>query len=266
MYNFYLDDFYTYGNGVTSFSVENDTIHYTAEAGVSAKLYDGAGETFIADITDGYVLSDHHVDLDITATGDYGYTVQFYKDGVLVDSRAIAYSTKNINEKEVNSYNSSRDKDTMYAPYEDPTYATHASLTSEQRVGDSGYSWKHVMYTQYGNYELRSFNDLSNVKSISFKMYVDKASVRDGADVPVAAENVPALQLGIFAMSNDFVSCTLAEGQTFEYNTWVTVNVTKLKAKEERAAFILTTDANCLGTFYYMTFYIDDVYATEYFE
>lgn len=212
-YVFYIDD--VYAEVPNDFNVENDTVVFDEQEGVTYDLYNGA--TLLAeDIKSGHGLAQY-----FDVTGDYTLTVKMHRGGESVGTGEFVYQTGFINEGEINSFNSTKNRSDITAPFA-PSDPNNAVLTysQEKRLGNNGYSLKLECNAEYNSYYLRSLNALTGVTKFSFYIYIDSTQFKN-IDGTAASPSV--------LYNNGFIrslnaSNTFTPEKSLVFNEWIRVD------------------------------------------
>lgn len=257
-YVFYIDD--VYAEVPNDFNVENDTVVFDEQAGITYDLYNG--ETLLAsDIKTGHDLKQY-----FDETGDYVLNLQKTKNGMSVGTAAVfVYQTGFINKNEINSFNSTKNVAEMTAPFDTGVNNTVLSYSTEQRIGDSGYSLKLECNAEYNSYYLRSLNALTGVTKFSFYIYIDSTQFKN-IDGTAASPSV--------LYNNGFIrslnaSNTFTPEKPLVFNEWIRVDAVITDTSGFEKGILLQAANNPVewgGEYvegakaYSYVFYIDDVY------
>ena len=270
-YTFYLDEFYTYNSEISA-TITDGTLSLTMPEGVTAQLYDLAGENKIADVTNGYSLDENLSALGITATGDYYLTINFFENGVRIDSRKVLYSTANINENEINSFDSSRvDASTI-----NENAVSQTSYSSDVAYNNQGQSLRYDIKDGYNYYNIPTEVDMSTVNSFYFYIYIDSESfMNNGGTESVEAPTITRKEpfVGEHNEGRDPLpfAVELASGESWGYNKWIRMEGTRrpeiaLTNNYQINLFAFATNWGWNGSYtndnaiYWYTFYLDNFY------
>ena len=270
-YTFYLDEFYTYNSEISA-TITDGTLSLTMPEGVTAQLYDLAGENKIADVTNGYSLDENLSALGITATGDYYLTINFFENGERIDSRRVLYSTANINENEINSFDSSRvDASTI-----NENAVSQTSYSSDVAYNNQGQSLRYDIKDGYNYYNIPTEVDMSTVNSFYFYIYIDSESfMNNGGTESVEAPTITRKEpfVGEHNEGRDPLpfAVELASGEGWGYNKWIRMEGTRrpeiaLTNNYQINLFAFATNWGWNGSYtndnaiYWYTFYLDNFY------
>ena len=261
-YVFYIDDVYIGNAGEVK--AENDTVVFTAESGITYDLYNG--ETLLAsDIKSGHGLAQY-----FDVTGDYVLNLQKTKNGMSVGTAAaFVYQTGFINENEINSFNSTKNVAEMTAPFDTGANNAVLSYSTEQRMGNSGYSLKLECNAEYNNYYIRSLNDISGATKISFYIYIDSTQFKNAAGEPVSPETL--YSNGFFKPLKGLSAFSFTPDEPLAFNRWIRVSGKPIDGAQVDSDKFFLQGANNIddwtggaqvgeGKVYSYVFYIDDVY------
>ena len=270
-YTFYLDNFSIYNTDVSA-SIEDGTLSLTVPSGVTAQLFDLAGENKIADLTNGASIDEYVDELGITATGDYYLTVNFYENGVRIDSRKVLYSTANINENEINSFDSSR----VGASTINENAVSQTSYSSDVTYNNQGQSLRYDIKDGYNYYNIPTEVDMSTVNSFYFYIYIDSESfMNNGGTESVEAPTITRKEpfVGEHNEGRDPLpfAVELASGESWGYNKWIRMEGTRrpeiaLTNNYQINLFAFATNWGWNGSYtndnaiYWYTFYLDNFY------
>lgn len=270
-YTFYLDEFYTYNSEISA-TITDGTLSLNMPSGVTAQLFDLAGENKIADVTTGYSVDENLSALGITATGDYYLTINFFENGVRIDSRKVLYSTANINENEINSFDSSR----VGASTINENAVSQTSYSSDVTYNNQGQSLRYDIKDGYNYYNIPTEVDMSTVNSFYFYIYIDSESfMNNGGTESVEAPTITRKEpfVGEHNEGRDPLpfAVELASGESWGYNKWIRMEGTRrpeisLTNNYQINLFAFATNWGWNGSYtndnaiYWYTFYLDNFY------
>lgn len=261
-YVFYIDD--VYAEVSNDFNVENDTVVFDEQDGVTYDLYNGAA-LLAEDIKSGHGLAQY-----FDVTGDYTLTVKMHRGGESVGTGEFMYQTGFVNEGEINSFNSTKNRSDITAPFA-PSDPNNAVLTysQEKRLGNNGYSLKLECNAEYNSYYIRSLNDISGATNIYFYIYIDSTQFKNADGEPVSPEIL--YSNGFFKPLTGLSAFTFTPDEPLAFDRWIRVSGTLIDgAKVDSDKFFLQGANNIddwtggaqvgEGKVYRYVFYIDDVY------